>query len=262
MVAGIREEFSKYCQGCKLTYTDVTIADVATKIQPQVQAALTADPGMNYVIALYDSAEVPFVAAAIRAAGRTGRVKVSTFNGTPEILKMVKQGDIVSAERRREPRMDRLRDRRPVDADHGRPQAGEERARAGARLRQVEHRPGRPDSSRRPGSGRPDVRRRLPRSSGACRVARRNPRAVPQRPPAARAPQAVEELRRDARPSRRRPERAPRGGPRPPRGERLGQVDADQGPRRLPRPGRRRAADRRRAGARCRSRPGSSASSA
>jgi ribose transport system substrate-binding protein len=96
MVAGIREEFRKYCSGCKLTYTDVTIADVATKIQPNVQAALTADPRINYVIALYDSAEVPFVAAAIRAAGRIGRVKVSTFNGTPEILRMVKQGDIVS----------------------------------------------------------------------------------------------------------------------------------------------------------------------
>jgi ribose transport system substrate-binding protein len=41
---------------------------------------------------------VPFVAAAIRAAGRTGRVKVSTFNGTPEILKMVTQGDIVNAD--------------------------------------------------------------------------------------------------------------------------------------------------------------------
>jgi ribose transport system substrate-binding protein len=98
MVAGIREEFRKYCQDCKLTYTDVTIADIATKIQPQVQTALTADPSMNYVIALYDSAEVPFVAAAIRAAGRTGRVKVSTFNGTPEILKMVTQGDIVNAD--------------------------------------------------------------------------------------------------------------------------------------------------------------------
>ena len=96
MVAGIRQEFSKYCSGCKLKFTDVTIADIATKIQPNVQAALTGDPGINYVIALYDSAEVPFVAAAIRAAGRTGRVKVSTFNGTPEILKLVKQGDIVT----------------------------------------------------------------------------------------------------------------------------------------------------------------------
>jgi ribose transport system substrate-binding protein len=96
MVAGIREEFRKYCGGCKLKYTDVTIADLATKIQPNVQAALTGDPGINYVIALYDSAEVPFVAAAIRASGRIGRVKVSTFNGTPEMLKLVKQGDIVN----------------------------------------------------------------------------------------------------------------------------------------------------------------------
>lgn len=96
MVAGIRAEFAKYCAGCKLTFTDVTIADVATKIQPNVQAALTADPGINYVIALYDSAEVPFVSAAIRAAGRIGKVKVSTFNGTPEILKDVRKGDIVS----------------------------------------------------------------------------------------------------------------------------------------------------------------------
>lgn len=96
MVAGIREEFRKYCSGCKLKFTDVTIADLATKVQPNVQTLLTGDPGINYVIALYDSAQVPFVAAAIRAAGRTGRVKVSTFNGTPEMLKLVKQGDIVS----------------------------------------------------------------------------------------------------------------------------------------------------------------------
>jgi ribose transport system substrate-binding protein len=96
MVAGIRAEFAKYCKGCKLKFTDVTIADVATKIQPNVQAALTGDPNINYVIALYDSAEVPFAAAAIRAAGRTGKVKISTFNGTPEILKMVKQNDIVT----------------------------------------------------------------------------------------------------------------------------------------------------------------------
>jgi ribose transport system substrate-binding protein len=74
----------------------VTIADVATRIQPNVQSALTADPGINYVIALYDSAEVPFAAAGIRAAGRADSVRVSTFNGTPEILKMVKDDDLVA----------------------------------------------------------------------------------------------------------------------------------------------------------------------
>lgn len=98
MVAGIRSEFSTYCKGCKLSFTDVTIADVATKIQPNVQAALTADPSINYVICLYDSAEAPFAEAAIRAANRVGHVKISTFNGTPEILKEVKSNQIVSAD--------------------------------------------------------------------------------------------------------------------------------------------------------------------
>jgi ribose transport system substrate-binding protein len=94
MVAGIKTEFAKYCSGCNLQYTDVTIADIATKIQPNVQAALTADPGINYVICLYDSAEAPFASAAIRAAGRTGKVNISTFNGTPEMLKEVGKGII------------------------------------------------------------------------------------------------------------------------------------------------------------------------
>jgi len=98
MVAGIKSQFAKYCKGCKLKFTDVTIADVATKIQPNVQSALTADPGINFVICLYDSAEAPFAEAAIRAAGRTGKVKISTFNGTPEILKEVKKGDIVTSD--------------------------------------------------------------------------------------------------------------------------------------------------------------------
>ncbi len=98
MVAGIKSEFAKFCKGCKLTFTDVTIADVATKIQPNVQSALTGDPGINYVIALYDSAEAPFAAAAIRAAGRTGKVKIATFNGTPEIMKEVKKGDIITSD--------------------------------------------------------------------------------------------------------------------------------------------------------------------
>jgi ribose transport system substrate-binding protein len=98
MVAGIKSQFAKFCKGCKLTFTDVTIADVATKIQPNVQSALTGDPGINYVIALYDSAEAPFAAAAIRAAGRTGKVKIATFNGTPEIMKDVKKGDIITSD--------------------------------------------------------------------------------------------------------------------------------------------------------------------
>jgi ribose transport system substrate-binding protein len=94
MVKGIRGEFDQHCSGCKLSFTNVAIADVATRIQPQVQSALLKDPNINYVIALYDSAEAPFVVAAINAAGRQGQVKVVTFNGTPSVLKMVADGSV------------------------------------------------------------------------------------------------------------------------------------------------------------------------
>jgi ribose transport system substrate-binding protein len=95
MMSGIKDEFAKHCgSGCKLSTVNSAIADVATRIQPQVQSALVKDPKINYVIALYDSAEAPFVVAGIRQANARGRVKVVTFNGTPSVLKMVKSGDV------------------------------------------------------------------------------------------------------------------------------------------------------------------------
>jgi ribose transport system substrate-binding protein len=38
---------------------------------------------------------VPGTLAAIRAANAANRVKIATFNGTPAILKMIKDGDTV-----------------------------------------------------------------------------------------------------------------------------------------------------------------------
>lgn len=95
MMTGIQDEFAKHCgSGCKLSTVNTAIADVATRIQPQVQSALVKDPSINYVIALYDSAEAPFVVAGIRQGGATGRVKVVTFNGTPSVLKLVQSGAV------------------------------------------------------------------------------------------------------------------------------------------------------------------------
>jgi len=95
MVAGINDEMKKCGSGCKLSSVNVSIPEIATRIQPQVQSALARDPKINYVIALYDSAEAPFAAAGIKAAGKQNRVKVVTFNGTPSVLKMVQQHDVV-----------------------------------------------------------------------------------------------------------------------------------------------------------------------
>lgn len=95
MMKGITDVFDEACgEACPVSTINVAIADVATKIQPQVQSALLKDPKLEYVIALYDSAEAPFVVSAIKASGKAGKVKVVTFNGTPSVLKMVKAGDV------------------------------------------------------------------------------------------------------------------------------------------------------------------------
>ena len=94
MMAGINGEFTTRCgDGCKVTAIDSTIADLG-KLQQQVQSALTADPTINYVINLYDSAQAPQTEAAIKALGRDD-LKIATFNGTPDILKLIKPGSII-----------------------------------------------------------------------------------------------------------------------------------------------------------------------
>jgi ribose transport system substrate-binding protein len=96
MMTGIQDEFHRHCgASCKLTSFNVSVVDVATRIQPEVQSALVRDPNINYIIALYDSAEAPFAVAGIKAAGRQNQVKVVTFNGTPSVLQMVANHDVV-----------------------------------------------------------------------------------------------------------------------------------------------------------------------
>lgn len=94
MVKAIDNEFSTYCQPCKVKNIDVPVADWASQTQPQVQAALNADPNINYILPVYDS-QSQFVVPAITAAGRTGKVSIATYDGTPFVLKMMQDGNTV-----------------------------------------------------------------------------------------------------------------------------------------------------------------------
>jgi len=94
IVKGIKQVFGQYCPHCKLTYVNVPVADWATRIQGDVLSALTADPKLNYVIPIYDSM-TEYVIPAITAARRIGKTFVSTFNGTPFVLKDMQDGNIV-----------------------------------------------------------------------------------------------------------------------------------------------------------------------
>ena len=95
MLAAMKQEFAKCGSGCKYTIVNVPIPDWATKIQSEVQSALLRVPGINYVIPFVDGM-AQFTAAGITAAGKTGKVKISTFNGTPFALKMIQDGNIVA----------------------------------------------------------------------------------------------------------------------------------------------------------------------
>jgi len=92
MVSGIKEEFAK-CPSCKASYINVTIPEMAIKTQTDAQGALTADPGINYMIPIYDVLS-QWVVPAVTITGRADKVKIATFNGTPFAVTMVQDGKI------------------------------------------------------------------------------------------------------------------------------------------------------------------------
>lgn len=93
IVSGLTEAFKNNCPTCKYDIVNVPITDWATRIQPTVQAKLQADSSINYVIPIYDSMST-FVAPAIAISGKQDSVKVATFNGTPFVLDMIREGSI------------------------------------------------------------------------------------------------------------------------------------------------------------------------
>jgi ribose transport system substrate-binding protein len=80
------------CPDCKTNYINVPFNDWATQMQPAVQNALLSDPSINYVLPVYDSMS-QFIAPAIQIAG--SNAKIVSYNGTPFVLDMMRDGDMV-----------------------------------------------------------------------------------------------------------------------------------------------------------------------
>jgi ribose transport system substrate-binding protein len=91
----ISKEFAAQCSACKVTVKNIPVSDWNTKAQSEVQSALTADPSINYVYPLYD-AMVAGAVPAVQTLGKTGQVKVVSYNGSPYALKYIQDGDIVA----------------------------------------------------------------------------------------------------------------------------------------------------------------------
>jgi ribose transport system substrate-binding protein len=91
----VTKELAGACDGCKSTVINIPVADWNTKVQGEVQAALNKDPSIDYVYPLYD-AMVAGAVPAVQTTGKTGKVKVVSYNGSPYALKYIQDGDIVA----------------------------------------------------------------------------------------------------------------------------------------------------------------------
>ena len=92
MMAGIESEM-KHCDHCKTRVMNFPVVDWATRITPNVQSALLADPTVNYIIIIYDSMS-QFVPPAITLTKSADRVKIDAFNGTPFVLGLIQEGKV------------------------------------------------------------------------------------------------------------------------------------------------------------------------
>ncbi|SLN66971.1 sugar ABC transporter substrate-binding protein [Roseisalinus antarcticus] len=80
------------CPECTTRYINVPVNDWATQGQGAVQNALLQDPSINYVLPVYDSMS-QFIVPAIQIA--RSDAKIVSYNGTPFVLDMMRDGDIV-----------------------------------------------------------------------------------------------------------------------------------------------------------------------
>ncbi|WP_082583182.1 sugar ABC transporter substrate-binding protein [Mesorhizobium sp. Root695] len=92
IVKGVKTTLEK-CGDCKVEYVNVAVGDWSSRIQPLVQAALLRNPKMNFIIPTYDDM-ARYVVPAVELTQSSDRVKIATFNGTPAILDLVRQGKI------------------------------------------------------------------------------------------------------------------------------------------------------------------------
>ena len=93
-VKALRDQLALVCgANCKSSYINAPIPEWSSKIQPSVQAALNADPTINYIVPIYDPM-TQFVFPALKITGRAGSVKIATFNGTPFVIDAIQKGEV------------------------------------------------------------------------------------------------------------------------------------------------------------------------
>jgi ribose transport system substrate-binding protein len=91
------KELSSACPKCKVAGTvDMTLGTMAQRLPQAVISALQRDPSIDYIVAPIDSAAT-FVSEGVRSAGKTDKVKVSGYEGDPDAVTRVRDGDVQAA---------------------------------------------------------------------------------------------------------------------------------------------------------------------
>ena len=95
---GMNSELKATCPNCKVSTVNVNPVDWATQLQSTVQGAITGNPGLNYILPVFDSMAIFGVDSAITAAGKVGKIHVASFNGTPSVVDLISNSptDIIS----------------------------------------------------------------------------------------------------------------------------------------------------------------------
>jgi len=93
MVGTISNELAKYAPAGSSVAANINsqVANWSTEIQPAVQSALLKDPSINAVIPIYDSMAL-FAIPGIKQAAANRNIGVYSFNGTPAVMAMIKDG--------------------------------------------------------------------------------------------------------------------------------------------------------------------------
>jgi len=89
---GINSELATLCPSCSVLYKNEPVADWSD-LTSVTQSALATHPNISVVDPIYDSM-MPFVQAGMAAAGK-GSLPVTTYNGTPSVLKEIEDGSLV-----------------------------------------------------------------------------------------------------------------------------------------------------------------------
>jgi ribose transport system substrate-binding protein len=91
------EEEMKKCTECVVSDIQFSQASAETQLPQQLQAKVTSDPDINYIIGTYDSVALA-AANAVRNAGKSESIKVIGEDANIPNLELIKKGEIQVAD--------------------------------------------------------------------------------------------------------------------------------------------------------------------